>query len=203
MVVFSTTLSQKIPNSSPVSARYVWNFVVVSSGSLAFTRNNKFEFRPKNLSWNGTHIRLHWQLIKMYKGEIVLLTLLIGQLLWFIVVRLLEFGILEKLTLLSISRLWCYCGPSNYRLNFLLYWYAPWVFLRSSMCFCVPHLCSKIPKMYNWSMDSGVHSVCFRGDFAIKTVVGLLVWKCGTRSSILFICNTFCCRLILLSSLYI
>ena len=30
-----------------------------------------------------------------------------------------------------------------------------------------------------------------------------LVWKCGTRSSILFIYNTFCCRLILLSSLYI
>ena len=30
-----------------------------------------------------------------------------------------------------------------------------------------------------------------------------LVWKCGTRSSILFICNTFCCRLILLSSLNI
>ena len=23
-------------------------------------------------------------------------------------------------------------------------------------------------------MDSGVHSVCFRGDFAIKTVVGFL-----------------------------
>ena len=23
-------------------------------------------------------------------------------------------------------------------------------------------------------MDSGVHSVCFRGDFAIKTVVGLV-----------------------------
>ena len=47
-------------------------------------------------------------------------------------------------------------------------------FLRSSMCFRVPHLCSKIPKINNWSMDSGVHSVCFRGDFAIKTVVGFL-----------------------------
>ena len=71
------------------------------------------------------------------------------------------------------------------------------------MCFRVPHFCSKIPKIYNWSMDSGVHSVCFRGDFAIKIVVGFLRWKCSTRSSILFICNTFCCRLILLSSLYI
>ena len=48
------------------------------------------------------------------------------------------------------------------------------IFLRSSMCFRVPHLCSKIPKINNWSMDSGVHSVCFRGDFAIKTVVEFL-----------------------------
>ena len=29
------------------------------------------------------------------------------------------------------------------------------------------------------------------------------VWKCVSRSNILFICNTFCCWLILLSSLYI
>ena len=50
------------------------------------------------------------------------------------------------------------------------------IFLRSSMCFRVPHLCSKIPKINNWSMDSGAHSVCFRGDFAIKTVVGFLRW---------------------------
>ena len=52
----------------------------------------------------------------------------------FIVARLKEprdhnVGILEnKSTLLTISRLWRYCGPSNYRFNFLLYWYAPWVF---------------------------------------------------------------------------
>ena len=26
-------------------------------------------------------------------------------------------------------------------------------------------------------MDSGVHSVCFRGDFAIKTVAGFLRWN--------------------------
>ena len=44
-----------------------------------------------------------------------------------------------------------------------------------------------------------MYTVCFRGDFTIKTVVG----KCVTHSSILFICNTFCCWLILLSSLYI
>ena len=47
-------------------------------------------------------------------------------------------------------------------------------FFRSSMCFRVPHLCSKIPKINNWSIDSGVHSVCLRGDFAIKTVVRFL-----------------------------
>ena len=40
-----------------------------------------------------------------------------------------------------------------------------------SMCFRVPHLFSKID---NWSIDGGVHSVCFRGDFAIKTAVGFL-----------------------------
>ena len=47
-------------------------------------------------------------------------------------------------------------------------------FLMSSMCFRITHLCSKIPKIYNWSMDNGVHSVRFRGDFAIKTVAGFL-----------------------------
>ena len=57
---------------------------------------------------------------------------------------------------------------------FFLYWHAPWVFLRSSMRFRFPHVCSKIPKICNWSMDNGVLSVCFRGDFAIKTVVGFL-----------------------------
>ena len=30
---------------------------------------------------------------------------------------------------------------------------------------CSPFICSKILKIYNWSMDSGVHSVCFRDDF--------------------------------------
>ena len=40
----------------------------------------------------------------------------------------------RKLPLLTISRLWCYCGPSNYRFNFLLYWYAPWVFFWGRQC---------------------------------------------------------------------
>ena len=44
-------------------------------------------------------------------------------------------GILEnKSTLLTISRLGRYCGPSNYRFNFLLYWYTPWVFFWGSQC---------------------------------------------------------------------
>ena len=34
----------------------------------------------------------------------------------------------SKIKLLTISRLWRYCGPSNYRFNFILYWHAPWVF---------------------------------------------------------------------------
>ena len=32
------------------------------------------------------------------------------------------------------------------------------IFLRSSMCFRVPHLCSKIPKIYNWWIV--VYTVC-------------------------------------------
>ena len=44
-------------------------------------------------------------------------------------------GILEnKSTLLTISRLWRYCGPSNHRFNFVLYWYAPWVFFWGRQC---------------------------------------------------------------------
>ena len=52
-------------------------------------------------------------------------------------------GILEnKSTLLTISRLWRYCGPSNYRFNFLLYWYAPWVFFEDA------HVLSCSPFMF-------------------------------------------------------
>ena len=53
-------------------------------------------------------------------------------------------GILEnKSTLLTISRLWRNCGPSSYRFNFLLYWYAPWVF------FCeVVNVLSCSPSMF-------------------------------------------------------
>ena len=43
------------------------------------------------------------------------------------------------------------------------------------MCIRVPHLCSKIQKNIQFDpMDSGVLSVCFRDDFAIKTVVDFL-----------------------------
>ena len=76
-------------------------------------------------------------------------------------------------------------------------------FLRSSTCFRVPHLCSKIPKIYNRSMDSGVLPRWSRhqNNGSIPTLKH--VWKCVTRSSILFICNTFFCWIILFSSLYI
>ena len=40
----------------------------------------------------------------------------------------------SKIKLLTISRLWRYCGPSNYRFNFILYWYAPWVFFWGRQC---------------------------------------------------------------------
>ena len=53
-----------------------------------------------------------------------------------------NFGILEnKSTLLTISRLWRYCGPSNYRFNILLYWYAPWVFFEvANVLSCSPFM---------------------------------------------------------------
>ena len=59
-----------------------------------------------------------------------------------IVARLSNVGILEnKSTLLTISRLWRYCGPSNYRFNFLLYWYAPWVFFEvANVLSCSPFM---------------------------------------------------------------
>ena len=40
----------------------------------------------------------------------------------------------RKLPLLPIWRLWHYCGPSNYRFNFLLYWCPPWVFFWDRQC---------------------------------------------------------------------
>ena len=95
----------------------------------------------------------------------------------------------SKKSLLSISRLWRYAGFRNCRLNFLLYYNEPWLF--------VDRQCGEIPKIYHWSMDSGVHSVCFRGNFAIKTIAGFLrkrsFERCVTRWSMLFICSMFSC----------
>ena len=62
-------------------------------------------------------------------------------------------GILEnKPTLLTISRLWRYCGPSNYRFNFLLYWYAPWVFFEvANVLSCSPFMFENTEnKQLNW-----------------------------------------------------
>ena len=55
-----------------------------------------------------------------------------------------------------------------------LYWCTPWVFFEVVNVLPCSSFIQKIPKIKNCSMDSGVHSVCFRGDFAIKTVVGFL-----------------------------
>ena len=70
-------------------------------------------------------------------------------------------GILEKnSTLLTISRLWRYCGPSNYRFNFLLYWYEPWVFFWVRQCaFVFPIYVRKYRK---WTIDRWivVYTVC-------------------------------------------
>ena len=39
---------------------------------------------------------------------------------------------------------------------------------------CSPFMFENTENKQLIQMDSGVHSVCFRGDFAIKTVVGFL-----------------------------
>ena len=73
------------------------------------------------------------------------------------------------------------------------------------MSFRVPHLCSKILKIYNWSMDSGVHSVCFRGVSPLRQCLDSYAKShlkmCHTFKH--FIHMQFCCWLILLSSLNI
>ena len=76
------------------------------------------------------------------------------------------------------------------------------------MCFRVPHLCSQIPKKKTIDRWIVVYTVC-----ASAVILPLRQWldsyaktrlkMCHTFKH-LFICNTFCCRLILLSlSLYI
>ena len=78
--------------------------------------------------------------------------------------------------------------------------------LRSSMCFRVPHLCPKIPKIYHWSMDSGVHCVCFprwiRHQDCSLFPTQKLVWKMKYFIHMQYF-NTLSCWLVLLSSLYI
>ena len=108
------------------------------------------------------------------------------------------------------------------------------IFLRSSMCFRGPHLCSKIPKINIQGLELGrtqckgrvavnpwftwcnpgvgittrpVYTVC--ASAVISPLRQWLVSYAKTRFKMchtfkhLFICNTFCCRLILLSlSLY-
>ena len=109
-----------------------------------------------------------------------------------------------KITTVDDFKVLALCGLRNSSFNFLLYYTAPWVFLRLSMCFRVPHLFTKIPKIYHWWMDSGVHNASSRSHFAIKRLVTSLrknlFEKCVAKMwSIFFICNTF----LLLTSLVI
>ena len=62
----------------------------------------------------------------------------------------------RKWPLLTISWLWRYCGPSNYRFNFLLYWYFFW----SRQCgFVFPIYVRKYRK-YTIDRWIVVHTVC-------------------------------------------
>ena len=91
----------------------------------------------------------------------------------------------RKLPLLTISRLWRYCGASNYRFNFLLYWYAPWLFFRSSMCFRVPIYVRKYRKytIDRWIM---LYIVC-----AYEVISPLRQWLDSYAKTRLKMCHTF------------
>ena len=109
----------------------------------------------------------------------------------------------QKLPLLTISRLWHYCGPSNYRFNFLLYWYASWVLFLGHQCaFVFPIYVWKYRK-YTIDLWIVVYIMC-----ASAVISPLRQWFDSCAKSRLKMChtfmyNTFCCWLILLSSLYI
>ena len=66
----------------------------------------------------------------------------------------------RKLPLLPISRLWRYCGPSNYRFNFLLYWYAPWVFFWGRQCAFVSPIYVQKYRKYTIDRWIVVYTVC-------------------------------------------
>ena len=99
----------------------------------------------------------------------------------FIVARLREprdsnVGILEnKPTLLTISRLWHYCGPSNYRFNFLLYWYAPWVF------FEVANVLSCSPFMFENTENKQLHWRVRHSHLVSTLFHSLVRWWCPRR----------------------
>ena len=113
----------------------------------------------------------------------------------------------RKLTLLSISQPWRYCGPSNYGLNFLLYWYAPWVFLWGRQCAFVFPIYVRKYRKYTIDRWIVVYTVC-----ASVVISPLRQWLDSYAKTCLKMWHTFkhfihmqyfCCRLTLLSSLYI
>ena len=85
---------------------------------------------------------------------------------------------LQVIILVTISRLWRGAGLRNRGFNFLCtkmhieYSFMPGMWFRVSQFY------SKITKIYHYSMESSVRSVCFCGDFTIKTVhAQKFVWK--------------------------
>ena len=70
----------------------------------------------------------------------------------------------SKIKLLTISRLWRYCGPSNYRFNFILYWYAPWVFFEVvNVLSCSPFMFENTEnKQLDWT-STGIDADASKG----------------------------------------
>ena len=53
-----------------------------------------------------------------------------------------------------------YCGPSNYRFNFLVYWYAPWVFFLGRQCAFVSPIYVRKYRKYTIDRWIMVYTVC-------------------------------------------
>ena len=92
----------------------------------------------------------------------------------------------RKLTLLMISQLWCYCGPSNYKFNFLLYWYAPWVFFLGHQCAFVFPIYVRKYRKYRIDRWIVVYTVC-----AFAVISLLKHWLDYYTKTCLKMCHTF------------
>ena len=68
--------------------------------------------------------------------------------------------ILGSSKITTVSRLWRYCGPSNCRFNFLLYWYATWVFFLGRQCAIVFPIYVRKYRKYTIDRWIVVYTVC-------------------------------------------